>query len=291
MFRVWLDTDIGSDVDDAVALLCALRHPEIQLVGVSTVVRPVGVRVWLAEEMLRRAQASPIAVLPGAVSPLETRAPAHGDSLPTYGHSAPTMPTLSPDHDEVRVAAIGAAMMAQTAPFHLVTIGPLTNVARLLTSIPEVSRCWESVTCMAGRLEGEAEYNVRADAPATRSAWRVFHPRVIGLEACSDTLTRAEAEEALDPADAASAFLLECYREYRTHANWLPDAATAPLTLFDAIALLSLTNSEAFEFQEVSVFVESDGRLRLTDDGLPVHYATKCDWGAMKPVIIELLRG
>lgn len=292
MFPVWLDTDIGGDVDDAVALLCALRHEQIQLVGVSTVLGRVDVRAWLAKEMLRRAEAGEINVLPGAVSPVVGTGHSTAANSPlTYGHLAPSTPPPSPDEDEARVAAVGAAMIAQPEPFHLVTIGPLTNVARLLTTRSEVSGCWGSVTCMAGRLEGEAEYNARADVVATRDALQAVRPTIIGLEASSDTLTRGEAEAVLDPKNPASAFLLDCYQEYRTHAGWLTDREDAPLTLFDAITLLSLVHSDLLEFQELSVFVESDGRFRLTDDGVAVRYATKCDWAALKPVILSLLQG
>src|SRR5436305_9438944 len=35
--RLWIDTDIGTNVDDAVALLVAVAHPAVELVGVSTV--------------------------------------------------------------------------------------------------------------------------------------------------------------------------------------------------------------------------------------------------------------
>src|SRR2546428_9244235 len=35
--RLWIDTDIGTNVDDAVALLAAVAHPAVELVGVSTV--------------------------------------------------------------------------------------------------------------------------------------------------------------------------------------------------------------------------------------------------------------
>jgi purine nucleosidase len=35
--RLWIDTDIGTNVDDAVALLSAVAHPSVELVGVSTV--------------------------------------------------------------------------------------------------------------------------------------------------------------------------------------------------------------------------------------------------------------
>ena len=35
--RLWIDTDVGTNPDDAVALLCAAAHPDVELVGVSTV--------------------------------------------------------------------------------------------------------------------------------------------------------------------------------------------------------------------------------------------------------------
>jgi pyrimidine-specific ribonucleoside hydrolase len=34
--RVWIDTDVGDNPDDAVALLCAAAHPDADLVGIST---------------------------------------------------------------------------------------------------------------------------------------------------------------------------------------------------------------------------------------------------------------
>ena len=34
--RLWIDTDVGGDPDDAVALLCAAGHPDVEIAGVST---------------------------------------------------------------------------------------------------------------------------------------------------------------------------------------------------------------------------------------------------------------
>jgi inosine-uridine nucleoside N-ribohydrolase len=34
--RLWIDTDVGADPDDAVALLCAMGHPDVDVTGVST---------------------------------------------------------------------------------------------------------------------------------------------------------------------------------------------------------------------------------------------------------------
>ena len=49
--------------------------------------------------------------------------------------------------------------------------------------------------------------------------------------------------------------------------------------------------ADLFPFQDLRLFVEKDGRLRLTDDGAPVKYAASSDWGAIKPIITGLLRG
>jgi inosine-uridine nucleoside N-ribohydrolase len=290
MLRIWLDTDIGSDVDDAVALLCALRHPAVELIGVSTVWRRVDIRAWLAREMLARAGADGVHVLPGAMAPLS--AAEHGEEeMPSHGRLAPPMRPPDPSGDDSRIETIAQTMVSAAEPFHLVAVGPLTNVARLLDHHPGITGQWQAVTCMAGRLEGDPEYNVACDPGAAGAVLHGLEPRFVGIEACSDTLSRKETEEVLDASEPASAFLLECYREYRAHPGWHGDPESAPLTLFDPISLLSLVQPEAFDFQSLRLRVERDGRLCLTDDGSPVAYAARSDWGALKPSITELLRG
>ena len=50
--RLWIDTDVGSDVDDALAIAYALRHPALELVGVSTVFGDVALRGRIASRLL-----------------------------------------------------------------------------------------------------------------------------------------------------------------------------------------------------------------------------------------------
>ena len=290
MVPVWIDTDIGDDIDDAVALLCALRHPDIDVVGISTVFRRVEARVWLAREILERGGASRVPVLPGAMASFDGRRDERND-VPAQAQLAPPLEPLSPEQDDARIEAIAQAMVALPQRFHFLTIGPLTNAARLTDRHPGIVERWVSVTCMAGQLEQGVEYNIQCDPAAARVVFERLAPRVVGIEACRDTLPRQEAEAILDPGDPASAFLLDCYRLYRQQPGWHADPETAPLTLFDAISLLSLLREDLFGFQDLRVFVEKDGRLRLTDDGAPAKYAASSDWGAIKPIITELLRG
>lgn len=51
--RVWIDTDVGDNPDDAVALLVAARHPDVELAGVSTVSGDGERRVETARSLLR----------------------------------------------------------------------------------------------------------------------------------------------------------------------------------------------------------------------------------------------
>jgi len=308
MIRVWLDTDIGDDIDDAVAIWCAARHPEIQLVGVSTVFGHVEARAWLAQELLTRLGVSGIPVLPGATTPLGAQETKR--DLGSYMRLAPAIPFPASEHDRARVGAIAAAMQKVAAGqgpgaspraslpgppprgdgFHLVTVGAMTNAACLLQDHPALAARWESVTCMAGRLEGDAEWNVRCDPAAARLVVERLHPRLVGLEASSYTLPRSRVEALLDPSQPAASFLLACYQAYRTNADWV-ESETAPLTLFDPISLLSLVCPEAFDLQHVKVLIEKDGRQRLTDDGAELEYAMSSDWGRLRPLIEGLLGG
>jgi len=285
MVNVWIDTDIGDDIDDAVALLAAARHPEMELVGVSTVYGDVGTRAWLAREQVTRAGAN-IPVLPGAMRPLT------GRDLPaarwSYNTVAPELPQPSADDDDRRVDAIAGAMGEVAAPFCLVTIGAMTNAAKLVTRHPGLRDLWRGVVCMAGRLEGDPEWNVYCDPLAAKIVCEELAPRLIGLEACSDRLPKREVEQLVDPSDRASAFFLECYKAYRNVQENPND--DAPLTLFDPISVLSLVAPEAFNLQDVRVSVDAEGRLRLTDDGFPVTYALSSDWSQTRPMIEAVLR-
>lgn len=49
--QLWIDTDIGDDVDDALALAFALRCPSARVVGVSTVYKNTARRAQLASQL------------------------------------------------------------------------------------------------------------------------------------------------------------------------------------------------------------------------------------------------
>ena len=77
--RLWIDTDVGTNPDDAVALLCAAGHRDVELVGVSTV---DGDTEWRAEIARTLVDA---AVVPGARLAVRDVADAQAEALLAIG--------------------------------------------------------------------------------------------------------------------------------------------------------------------------------------------------------------
>ncbi len=185
--RTLIDTDPG--IDDALALILALRSPELQVEAVTTVCGNVGVDL-ATRNALRvlevAAPAAPPAVARGAdrplARPLHTAAHVHGEDglgnldrclepngAPRYreprGHPAPI-----PAHEVL----LDAARRAPGA-FTLITLGPLTNVARALRRDPAAMRGLRRLVVMGGaaavpgNVTPVAEFNVWADPEAARA--------------------------------------------------------------------------------------------------------------------------
>jgi purine nucleosidase len=166
--RVWIDTDLGTDVDDALALAFALRHPGLELVGVSTVFGDVELRTRMIEELLALAEAPGCPLLTGLGKPLtEGRV---GLMLGHEGrgllpHPAPRRRVESDPDAEKRIAALATAL-EMARPDALVAIGPLTNVGALLRAGARLPR----LTIMGGRTTSDA---ISGSAPGVEE-WNWF---------------------------------------------------------------------------------------------------------------------
>lgn len=166
---LWLDTDIGNDIDDAVALAYLLRQPRANLVGVSTVTGPVEDRARIASAVATAAGRDDLPIYA-----------AYGPTL--SGPGQPTCPqaerldTLPHRKDFVAdpaatLAALGAAARARPGKLTLLTIGPLTNAARFFQGDPELPRLLARVVLMGGHFHPEkpgAEWNILCDPEAAR---------------------------------------------------------------------------------------------------------------------------
>jgi purine nucleosidase len=177
--RIILDTDIGTDVDDALALAFALRHPEVDLAAVTTVSGDTHLRGQIAARLLALAGRSGIEVAAGVREPLLRQGPAtggfwaghEGQGLLEEGEDLP----LSPRHGvDLLVESLRAEEM------EVVTIGPQSNLAAALVKEPGIAGRISHLTVMGGffhacELDGRAvpptvDYNLNADPEAAVKA-------------------------------------------------------------------------------------------------------------------------
>ncbi len=208
-----IDTDTASD--DAVALIMALRAPEVEVKAITIVAGNVNVK-----QGSRNARytvelcGADVPVYEGAARPL-VREPNrasffHGqDGLGDRGYPEPIRPPAKGDAVSVLIETIRAH-----PGLLVVTLGPLTNLALALErdpGIPEsVGRCviMGGAACVVGNVTPAAEYNVWCDPEAARACFRSGLPiEMVGWELC-----RGEAN--LDDDDIARCRALDTPRAH-----------------------------------------------------------------------------
>jgi purine nucleosidase len=196
MTKVLLDTDIGTDVDDAVALAYLLSHPDCDLLGITTVTGEVEKRASLAS-VLCRAAGRDIPIYPGADHPMlgEQRQPLAQQAavLPRWPHQ-----TDFPAGQAVEFLA--NTIRAHPGEVTLLTIGPLTNAGLLFSQHPDVAELLAGLVMMGGNFdeagpEGKRiEWNVAGDALASEITYgaAVGRHRSVGLNVTQQVMMSAD---------------------------------------------------------------------------------------------------
>ncbi|MFF4030834.1 nucleoside hydrolase [Streptomyces sviceus] len=169
---VIIDCDTG--VDDALALLFAVRHPGIDLRAVTCVAGNTDVDGVVRNTLtvLEQAGAGDIPVARGAARPLIEPVRAahhvHGlDGMGDLGLPAPTRVAVDVD----AVTLLRKEILASPRPVTLIPTAPLTNIALLLRTHPDVVRNIERIVFMGGAVATGnatpvAEFNVWHDPEA-----------------------------------------------------------------------------------------------------------------------------
>ncbi|KAJ1956385.1 hypothetical protein EC988_001377 [Linderina pennispora] len=175
---VWLDCDVGHD--DALALLLAAYHPQIKLLGISAVAGNASLRNTTANaiRVLQAAGIEGVKVYPGASKPLvkpsEHAADIHGESGLDGTDLLP-----EPDYekylgtDKKAIEAIRDVLMTSEEPVTIVAVGPLTNIALLVSVYPEVVPKIHMLSVMGGAIAlgnttAAAEFNIYFDPEAAQ---------------------------------------------------------------------------------------------------------------------------
>ena len=196
MTKILLDTDIGTDVDDAVCLAYLLCHPECELLGITTVTGEAEKRASLAS-VLCQAAGKEIPIYPGADRPM------NGEQRQPIAQQAAALPRWPHKTDFPLNQAVD--FLANTIRTHpdevtLLTIGPLTNMGLLFSTYPDVAELLAGFVMMGGSFgdngstNQRVEWNVAGDPTASEITYRakVRLHRSLGLNVTQQIVLPAE---------------------------------------------------------------------------------------------------
>ncbi len=292
--KIIIDTDPG--IDDAMAIFLALRSPELELIGLTTVFGNVhtALATTNALRLLEIAGRTDIPVAHGANQPLE-RAYAgpvpfiHGED----GQGNTHLPAPSTKPLEISAAEfIVQQIMIAPGQVTLVPIGPLTNIALALQLEPRIAQFVSEVVLMggnafcAGNATPASEANIHNDPEAADlvfgADWRVT---MVGLDVTHNVIMTSDQmhtlETAQNPLAQHLAKINPLYLEFvgssaEIDGNYIHDPS----------AVVYLTHPQAFIVAQHPVRVETLGISAGKTWPNPFPNRTHPDWAGRPDVNI-----
>jgi purine nucleosidase len=168
--KIIIDTDIGTDIDDAFAVALALRSPEVKIVGITTASGDTEARAKILDRMLGETDYKGIPVLAGVPTRFPDPTGAIGPQS-KYGEKSRFAHATHASAVDFSLEEIHK----YPGEITLVAIGPLTNLGGVIDKDPQQFRRVKRVVLMGGgvgsALDGgwgiekelRPEYNILGD--------------------------------------------------------------------------------------------------------------------------------
>jgi purine nucleosidase len=265
---VLFDTDIGSDVDDALALALILACPaQLELKAVTTVASDSLLRARIARGLLGLAGRRDVDVCAGETRPL-LRAP---ERFAMQGHESRNLTEASSGPVSCEPAPERIVRAAREIPgLELVAVGPLTNLARALALDPELPERVAGLTVMGGHVRevriGDhlcapgIDYNLCSDPEASVAVLGAgFRTTLVTADVTLATwMVMADVErlEQAAPLARALAAQIRIWEPVQRRLFTGMGGTLAPdnaAFLHDPLAVLSLIDPEPLRFERLRI--------------------------------------
>jgi pyrimidine-specific ribonucleoside hydrolase len=261
---ILLDVDPG--IDDAIAILLAVRSPELDLRAVTVVFGNVELDLGAtnALKILELAGRTDIPVARGADAPLVgepiTAKNVHGEN--GLGN------VVLPDPVAKLYAGSALRLMAETLsasrePVTLVPVGPLTNIALFLKAYPELRPKIREIVSMGGTAAGVGtvkpmvSFNILNDPEAAAIVYRSGLPvTMVGLDVTLTTVLTAEHTRRFASSTAPVARFVDAVVRFHGEVR---DAEG--LVVHDALAVGTLIDPTFVRTEALPVDIELAGEL------------------------------
>jgi purine nucleosidase len=270
--KVVLDTDIGTDIDDAWALGYALKSPAFELLGVSVTDADTPKRARIACKLLSRLGRTDVPVAVGR------RTPAVPPDRIDYQF------TWAEDFEAYRpIATPAVEFLAETirrnpGAVTLIAVGPLQNLGDLVRQHPDVVPLVKRVVLMSGSIGANyygpspvAEWNVKSAIPEAQAVYAAAWPlTIVPLDSTSYVRLEDQERETLRKAGTPLVVALEALLRLWT------DRPSSRMTLHDQLALAETQHPGRFfgRCTPMPLRVDGDGYTRV--DAAGGHPVTVC---------------
>ena len=267
--KLILDTDIGDDIDDALALGLVLSAPELELVGLTTVFKNTHARSRQARTVLLSAGHDDIPVAQGCGAVMSVRRSYGFDprqallegELPNQDASALSDAELPPQDKRHAADFIIDTLMQGSGDITVATIGAMTNLAMAMTLEPRILAKIPEVVIMAGCFNAHvSEWNIMCDPIAAAIVCESGVPlRIIPLDVTMQVKFRQSDMDALRVSKRPLAQrLLSAIEAWRQHSGWADRVDGLPV-MHDPLAIATMIDDSLVTWRTGKVSIELNG--------------------------------
>ena len=266
--KIIIDTDIGSDIDDAFAVGLALHSPEFQILGISSAWGDTHLRARLLSRLLKETGRADIPVTmgivkhpPGKVDTLSQAAYAEGGPADqNYPNAVDFL------LDQIRL---------HPGEITLIAIGPETNLGAAIDRDAVTFRKLKRIALMGGsvyrgysqfnygKTRGpDPEWNILCDIQAAQKVFSSGVPLyVMPLDSTQIKLQELERAEIFKVGTPLTDALLVLYTQWSRGTTQTP-------TLFDAVVVAYASHPELCPTEPMRLRVDDQGYTRV-ESGAP----------------------
>ena len=254
MNKIIIDTDIGSDVDDALAVSMLLGTSQVEVLGITTVYGDTKLRAQIAMHICSLLDKN-LPIYPGVSNPIS------GREVWMTGQEGRGLENLFNSEINKKSAIDFLVESVNNKPnqIEILAIGPLTNIA---TAINSSNNFAENVKClwiMGGDfISPKSEHNFKCDSSAAKIVIESDFPiYILDLPSSQKTIIRKAEIDEIRRIGKIGDFL------YEEIMKWIIPRSQDWTIPHDPIAALGIVLPNLFEFSS-SGKVEIDGEGRST---------------------------
>jgi inosine-uridine nucleoside N-ribohydrolase len=286
---VIIDTDVGDDIDDAFALVVALKNPHLEVIGITTAWGDTRTRTLLVRRLLATLGRKDVVVAQGPATP---------NAVPfTQKKWALGASDSSPAPDAVEF--LGAQAHQHPGKITLVALAPLSNIEALARHDLKALQEFRQVVMMGGSIRAgynqggaipnatpSAEYNV-ASAPAGLVALlqSKVAVRMFPLDSTQIKFDEVRRDRLFAYGSPASDALALLYHQWRLLNSW---GQITP-TLFDVVPVVWLLEPATCPVTPLRIEVDAHGFTREVSGAANLEVCLTLDEDRAQRLIMNAL--